>query len=386
MPIVMLSSLRSFEAWMFACALLLSLLPFSMAAQVEPTPADSAAMQRAPGEWQADYEVDESPRPNVWPDRLASDSAYAHYGPINRFLAPARSYDPQRFWTSIGVSSAISGGLSAWLWKAWYAKNEIGPFKTIDDRGEWEGMDKLGHIYSTYQYARLSYRAARWTGTHRKRSLLIATGVGLGLQTTVEIMDGHSQAWGFSVADMAANAAGAGLFASQQLLWDDQRIRLKFGYTPQRYPHTPIPSSQGDGSRFTLRQRADALYGTTLAQRLVKDYNAQTIWLSANPAVLFGRSRGRMPWLNLAVGYSANDVYGAHGNNWGRNGYALRASEITQRGREYALSLDIDLERLPVKNPVLRTVLTALNLFKVPAPALLYQQASGRLQWSWLYM
>ena len=48
------------------------------------------------------------------------------------------------------------------------------------------------------------------------------------------------------------------------------------------------------------------------------------------------------------------------------------------------LSLDVDLERIPTRNRVLRTVFLLANHFKLPAPALLKREGDP-LRWRWLY-
>src|SRR5690606_29694126 len=83
--------------------------------------------------------------------------------------------------------------------------------------------------------------------------------------------------------------AGTGFFIGQQLLWDQQRIAVKFS------AHT---------TRFA-QQRPDLL-GEGLAERILKDYNGQTIWLSAN---IDRFAPSEVPqWLNLAFGYSATGI------------------------------------------------------------------------------
>jgi hypothetical protein len=91
----------------------------------------------------------------------------------------------------------------------------------------------------------------------------------LGYQTILEILDAHSAEWGWSWTDMAANVAGAALFTSQEFAWKQQKVLLKFSTHSITHP-------------VDLEYRANNLFGKTLPERLLKDYNGQTYWLSFN--------------------------------------------------------------------------------------------------------
>lgn len=305
-------------------------------------------------------------------------------GKVARFLTPAEQYDPQRFWISVGTATALYAGFSVGLWEAWYKDFEIGRLKSIDDRKEWEQMDKVGHIYTAYHYARWSFQGLRWSGTRRPKALVMAVGTSLVLQSTIEVMDGYSEAWGFSWADMASNFAGAGLFATQELLWHEQRVNFKVSSFRRDYSEVPIPSRPEGGPSSSLRERAEHLYGATPWQRFIKDYNGQTLWLTANPTVLFGADEPKLPWLNLAVGRSGRDIFGAFSAGWSENGFSYNGNPLAERGVDYVLSLDIDFDRIPTRSPVLKTVFHLLNHVKVPAPALVLAKAN-RPDYRWLY-
>lgn len=97
----------------------------------------------------------------------------------------------------------------------WYADYPRSKFKTINDSGEWLQMDKVGHVFTSYQLGRLSSNTLSWAGVNRKQRLIYSTTIGLGFLTAVEVMDGFSAEWGFSWSDMAANTLGSGLFIGQ---------------------------------------------------------------------------------------------------------------------------------------------------------------------------
>ena len=48
---------------------------------------------------------------------------------------------------------------------------------------------------------------------------------------------------------------------------------------------------------------------------MLKDYNGQTYWLSANLKSFFPGSN-IPPWLNVAIGYGADGMFGGFENKW----------------------------------------------------------------------
>lgn len=275
--------------------------------------------------------------------------------------------------------------LSVGLYTAWYQNTGTGGFRTIDDSGEWEGMDKLGHVYTTYSYAGYANQGMKWSGVPKGRRLVLATASSMLLQSTVEIFDGMSPDWGFSWHDMAANALGAGLFVAQEGLWDEQRVFLKFSASRHAHPSTPVAARNEGGEPTSRAARAEQLYGSSPWTRFIKDYGGQTIWLSTNPSVLAGRAReNKLPWLMLSVGYSPENVYGAYVNAWGEDSNSYDLNPVAPRSRQFITSFDIDLTRIQTRNRTLKTVLFLANIFKLPAPALLYDTTTG-VEWRWLY-
>lgn len=193
-------------------------------------------------------------------------------------------------------------------------------------------------------------------------------------------MDGFSDKWGFSVPDVAMNTAGIALFVGQEYLWEEQRLIMKVSSQRVDYPDARIYSR--DGAEFvTHQERADNLYGTTFAQRYLKDYNGQTLWLSANiHSFLPNRKTSKFPeWLNVAVGYGAENMYAGYGyafsDDDGNNYVADRT--LYPRYNQGYLSLDIDFTRIPTKKRWLQTVFGVINFIKVPLPALEYSKPYG---------
>ena len=282
----------------------------------------------------------------------------------------------------IGTASAYSLA-SVGLYFAWYDDYDQQSFHFFNDWNEWLNMDKLGHLYGSYIQSDLLFQLGQWSGYDDEKSLKIACLTALGFQTGIEVMDGFSSRWGFSVPDFTFNIMGIGSFYAQQKLWNEQRIRLKFSYWPVQYSDEIIHSETGLYS-FALSQRSDALYGINFFENLVKDYNGQTIWISAN-LKSFWRDSRIPPWLNLAIGFGAENLYGGFENRWEINDENIIVSvDRYPRNHQYILSPDIDFSKIKTKSPFLKTLFDVLNMIKLPAPAIMIN-SEGAVGFSLFY-
>jgi hypothetical protein len=240
--------------------------------------------------------------------------------------------------------------------KTWYANYPRSSFHFFNDNAEWNQMDKAGHLWTDYHITRLSYEMWKWTGLNDNKAVVLGGISGVAYQTIIEIQDGFSSQWGFSWGDMTANVTGAAAFVAQQLAWKEQRIQVKLSYWPKDYP-------------ADLLTRRNQLFGTGWNERILKDYNSQTYWASANIRSFFPTSS--IPkWLNISLGYGADGMYGGTQNIWtDKDGNSFNRTDI-QRVRRFYLSLDADLTKIKTKSGLLQTVFYVLNMVKLPAPAL----------------
>ncbi|WP_417871415.1 DUF2279 domain-containing protein [Winogradskyella sp.] len=277
---------------------------------------------------------------------------------INQFLKPSDSLNKSRGNTVLISEVSLATTALIGLDQLWYADYPRSKFKTLDDSGEWLQMDKLGHVFSSYQLGRLGANTLNWAGVSKKNQIIYGSILGLGFLTAVEVMDGFSEEWGFSWTDMAANTLGSGLFVGQELLWQEQRILLKYSFHQTRF----------------AKQRPDKL-GNGLSEEFLKDYNGQTYWLSAN-INSFLKTDYIPNWLNLAVGYGADGMLTGEPND------PLFINQ--NRTRQYYLSLDIDLSRIKTKSHFLKTIFDVLNVIKVPFPAV-ELNSKGRLKMHYFY-
>lgn len=285
------------------------------------------------------------------------------------FFTPSDTFNQKRFNYALGISAVTYTGFSIGLYHTWYKQYPQGKFHFFDDYGEWNNMDKIGHVYTSYFQGVLCYRGARWTGLSDDKSIMVGAICGSLFQTTIEVMDGFSTEWGFSLSDMGANTAGIGLFALQQKYWKEQRISLKVSSYPKSYPDYYVIGDQG--TKMSLQDRADDLFGSSFPERFLKDYNAQVYWASVNVNSFLPENNNWPDWLNVAVGYGADNMFGGFENEWESNGelFAVDTEEYP-RVHQFYLGLDLDLTKIKTENPFLKGVLSMFNIFKAPSPAI----------------
>ncbi len=297
------------------------------------------------------------------------------------FFMRSDTLNKKRLAAVCGGQGAIWVGSIIALNQAWYANYPRSSFHFFNDLDEWNQVDKVGHAWSAYWGAQFSSGLFRWSGLPRKKAAVYGAATGIAYMSVIEILDGFSKKWGFSVGDMAANTGGSLLYAGQEYAWGEQRIEFKF--STHRY-HYDSPD---------LQSRADNLFGASPFERILKDYNAQTYWLSAN-LWSFKKSSKMPKWLNIAVGYGADGLYGGFDNVQrddenqivlDANGQPVFDRRDITRTRQFYLSPDIDLSKIEINGRQIKLfrVLNGLKL-KFPMPAL-ELNSEGRFKFHPLY-
>lgn len=273
-------------------------------------------------------------------------------------------YSPKRVKLLAVTGSALYVGSMTGLYALWYKDYPQSSFHFFNDNKEWLQMDKVGHSVTSYYISQVGFSAGLWAGVSSRKSAWLGGATGLGYMTVIEILDGFSSEWGFSMGDMAANTAGAFLFTGQQLLWDGQRITMKYSW------HNTMEADC----------RPDLL-GKDNSERWLKNYNGSTFWLSANIASFLPLETKFPKWLNVAFGYGAQGMLGGYANP---SEYKNQSMPNLQRQRQYYLSLDIDLRKINTKYKNLNTVIHAFNILKIPMPTIEFNQG-GKVKGYWLY-
>ena len=227
----------------------------------------------------------------------------------------------------------------------WYADYPKSNFHFINDNEEWLQMDKMGHMSASYYTGVAGIKAYEWAGFSRKNAIWYGGMTGSIFLTVIEVLDGTSEQWGASSGDLIANTTGSLLAIGQALKWNEQRIQLKYSYSPSN-----------------MAAKNPEQLGSNHLERALKDYNGQTYWLTLNLKSLFQIENPDFPsWLSLALGYGADEMV----NPYHEEGDA-------ERYRQFLISFDVDLNKIKTKNKTLNSVLHTFGFLKFPTPAIQY--------------
>ena len=244
------------------------------------------------------------------------------------------------FKIAIASEVAIYGGTMYGLNKLWYADYERSSFHFHNDNSHWFKIDKYGHAYSVYNLSKLGNNILLSSGVPKKKSLWYGGMFGPVMLTTVEILDGFSKQWGASYGDLVANTIGSIVYVGQELLWEEQRVQMKFSFFPTAY----------------AKENSNIL-GSNFLEQTFKDYNGQTYWISANISSFFKNSSIPQP-LCISLGYGIDNLISS-------NAYTDLSS------RQYYLSLDLDLNKIKTNSEFLNKVFMIFNHLKIPLPAIM---------------
>ena len=255
-----------------------------------------------------------------------------------------------------GCEMAGYMGLMYGLHQLWFKDCPWVGMHTINDNGDWLQFDKFGHATTAYYTSLLGDESMRLAGLDPKWSALYGGAFSFLLMTSIELMDAGHEGWGFSWGDMAADVGGLSLYTAQQLLWNEQRISLRYSFHKTEY------------AQYNPEE-----LGNNLISQALKDYNGITLWASFNLKELFMPSESRFPeWLTIDFGYGAEGMI------------APQPTSDFKRIRQFYLAPGVDLSKLPVKNRYLKAILRAVSIIRLPTPALEYNTA-GKFVWHWFY-
>jgi len=250
--------------------------------------------------------------------------------------------------------AAIYPASMVWLYTQWYKDYPQSSFHFFNDNGEGNQMDKFAHRWDAYGVSKPIMKLFYWSGMSKKKSALYGTGIAYLFQTTVEIFDGFSSEWGFSPGDAIANTLGAGTILSQQLLWDEQRITLKYSFHQTKY----------------AKYRPNIL-GSNVIEGILKDYNGLTCWMSINPYSFMNKSSKFPKWLSLGLGYGAEGMTGGYSNPSEVDGKTI---PVFDRYRQYYLAIDFDLARIETRSRFLSGLFKLINIIHLPSPAIEFNE------------
>jgi hypothetical protein len=273
-----------------------------------------------------------------------------------------QSFNKNRLITVVATESVLYTGSLIGLNQLWYKNYPRSAFHFFDDSRDWLQMDKVGHAITAFYIGKIGINLLDWTGVPNNQSIWYGGLLGFTYQTIIELLDGYSADWGFSLSDLGANTAGSALLIGQELGWKEQRMVLKYSF--QQSPYAKFRPN---------------LLGNGLHENLVKDYNGQTYWLSINPASFFNKKIFFPNWLNIAIGYGAEGMIGGSSNPVIKD--AGGSAVYFDRYRQFYLSLDIDLTRIKTKSKLVNILFNTIGFIKIPAPALEFNKYGVKGNW-----
>lgn len=273
---------------------------------------------------------------------------------FDNFLKPSDTLNKKRQNTVYFTETLLASGALIGLNQLWYSDYPRSSFHFINDNAEWLQMDKLGHVYSSYQMGRVGAEMLNWSGASKRNQLIYGASLGFAFLTAVEVFDGFSAEWGASLGDVLANASGTALYVSQELLWKEQRIIPKFSF-----------------HRTQFAESRPNVLGSTFSEQILKDYNGQTYWLSFNINAFVKNSK--IPkWFNIAFGYGADGMISGYDKNT-----ATLLMPNLERYRQFYLSFDVDVRKIHTNSHFLKSIFSILNSVKIPTPTIEYSAPSG---------
>lgn len=216
---------------------------------------------------------------------------------------------------------------------------------------------------TSYYVGKIGYESLRWAGAKERNAVWAGGLLGFAYLGTVEVFDGFSSEWGFSPGDLFANGIGSALFIAQQLAWKEQRILLKWSFHLTDYA-----------------QLNPSQLGKNYPERILKDYNGQTYWLSANLYSLASMHNHFPKWLNLSIGYGAEGMVG------GRSNPAMignRTIPLFERRSQFYIAPDIDLTRIQTRSRNLKLLFELIGFIKFPMPTL--ELGKNTIKFHYLY-
>jgi hypothetical protein len=207
-------------------------------------------------------------------------------------------------------------------------------FKFAEDGYYARNVDKVSHIYTANVFTELTAVAYEWAGISPGKSLLYGAITSMAYETYIEINDGFAPIWGFDWVDMGANFFGVLYPFLQREIPVLKNFTFKWSFKPEWVKRKVSNSND-----------------------LLDDYTNMTFWLGVSPEGLLPKKAAKYypGFLGFAIGLSLKN--------------ASHATGTTDAYREWFISLDYDITKLPGKSDFLKKLKKILNFYHFPAPA-----------------
>ena len=259
-------------------------------------------------------------------------------------------------WRLAGVASftllAYGAAYGFVFKKGWWGDDERG-FHFENDFDYALNLDKFGHFAAGVVIGETFYEGYRWAGASEFQSYLFAGLTALATHIAIDIKDGFAPSWGFSIFDVLSGGLGGFLPMAERYVPLFKYIDLKWSYWINTTIYYDKERHTAGGGVFT------------------DDYVNQTFWLSVKPYRLLPEAARKYypSWLAIAVGLSIDEK-------------VFMKKPHPEPHREVYIAFDYDLEAFRPQSRLARTIVKALNYFKLPAPTI---QVYPEFHWYLLY-
>jgi hypothetical protein len=264
------------------------------------------------------------------------------------------TFNKKRLYLSAGSQAGLYGFAMVGFNELRYRNDLTTKLHWFNNNNEWLMVDKIGHTASSYRVGQISTELLYWAGVDQQKAVLYGSFAGLIATSSIELLDAKSVKGGASWGNLIGNCIGTGLLIGQYQFEDKQIMNIKLS---------------AHYSEFA--QYRPSVLGSSTFERVFKDYNGQTYWLSVGMNHLIPVKK--IPdWLNIAFGYGAEGMTGGISNPViNEQGEVVPYSD---RYRQYYLSLDIELRKIPFKSSFMRAISKIFSYVKIPAPALSFSK------------
>jgi hypothetical protein len=267
-------------------------------------------------------------------------------------FADAPTFNKNRF-IAVGSSTLVAlVGSYYYLNNAWWSGQKTkfkfdGGYKVLDmfslgkDALYAMNLDKFGHFYGGHLVGEWFYDMVKWSGKTREQSLKWAGIFGSSVALFIEIKDGFSPTWGFSLHDFAAGSLGSFYPYLQSKSRFLNALDYKWSYYRRNNYYFKCIDYEGE---------------------FQDDYSNHTFWFTFNPKRYSPKAKWPK-WLGVSVGIGIDDTW---------NNYHLGKANVVQGAGayEFYLAPDIDFRALLPQKPGWQRVAKVLNFIKFPTPAL----------------
>ena len=259
---------------------------------------------------------------------------------------------------NIGVPSAAVISLVG-INEVWYKNYARSDFHFFDDLKEWNGMDKIGHACTSYQLNKVSH--SLFKKNNIKKPLLKSSVYTFGYMLGVELLDGYSTEWGFSIYDVIGNGLGTILYTFQERKFKNQPFKIKFS-----------------SHKSTYASCRPSLLGENRLQQILKDYNGQTYWLTFNYNELWNKRIKLFDYIDFAFGYSIDGFTGGHNNpEISSCNCLINDCNNLKRTSQFIFSVDLNTSKIKNKHPILGKFLLPFDIVKIPFPAFILNNSKN---------